>query len=68
MLDFIKILAMNIRILLIIIIIITIIIVIIIMSLKSLFHQKIKLHILCYNNTEDKDYDKNIYIYIYDDH
>ena len=21
---------------------------------ESLFHQKIKLHILCYNNTEDK--------------
>jgi len=32
---------------------------------ESLFHQKIKLHILCYNNTEDKNYDKNIYIYIY---
>ena len=30
---------------------------------ESLFHQKIKLHILCYNNTEDKkNYDKNIYI------
>ena len=32
---------------------------------ESLFHQKMKLHILCYNNTEDKNYDKNIYIYIY---
>ena len=31
---------------------------------ESLFHQKIKLHILCYNNTEDKNYDKNTYIYI----
>ena len=30
---------------------------------ESLFHQKIKLHILCYNNTEvKKNYDKNIYI------
>ena len=32
---------------------------------EFLFHQKIKLHILCYNNTEDKNYNKNIYIYIY---
>ena len=34
------------------------------MNNESLFHQKIKLHILCYNNMEDKNYDKNIYIYI----
>ena len=31
---------------------------------EFLFHQKIELHILCYNNTEDKNYDKSIYIYI----
>ena len=36
---------------------------------ESLFHQKIKLHILCYNNTEDKKTMIKIstytYIYIY---
>ena len=30
---------------------------------ESLFHQKIKLHMLCYNSKEDKNYDKNIYIH-----
>ena len=34
------------------------------MNNESLFHQKIKLHILCYNNMKDKNYDKNIHIYI----
>ena len=32
---------------------------------ESSFHQKIKLHILCYNKTEDENDDKNIYIYIH---